>query len=609
MKGRIPANSESLKENFPHIYKEFFTKCPIVVSAPGSFWWTGEHVVVLGNFSISQKIPLRAYVGLEPTNTQGMEIKTLLEYDPEQKKFEDYLQDGSISEKILTLLKEENKGAIAGFRIHVLSEIPLACGMNSSGALSCALAIVHLLATREVNPEQISLWKNFKASALINNRDTCFDRVFRKAWRFEAVFHGDIASGSTVMALLLDSAYPIIYFGPKISRNQEDRNKYWHERYSYTRKLNYAAFRFNEIFELPDLPTWPIDFGLIFSGDTRSTASIVLSISEKRNQIQNLEKSVRKLASKKELVGNNTFIKKALLPQKSAQNNSTDNLINVYFEEAKAISIEVLFALKEIFLRGSSRETMEEFFWALKKNHEIIKFLIPTSSTVEQICQEIARYNTGYKITGGGSKGDVIFATVDHQIRNEIGTITKRIHQKTHKTITLDYASWLDGIEEEGIRIEQDLTRGIYSNYISQGAVQLKTISREKLTVSEIYSREKFLKEKNSMDLLLDSTEESILIKGMEVNSNQIPSSKTTIKVLRLLFGNVGKEMKNSVFGEGSYFEDRNEFQSKIVSPLNKTLQRRIGKKLNITVSGGITDFTVKLSPSPFDIYLLEKSF
>jgi len=35
MQERIIMNSKSLQAKFPEVYREFFSKCPIVVSAPG----------------------------------------------------------------------------------------------------------------------------------------------------------------------------------------------------------------------------------------------------------------------------------------------------------------------------------------------------------------------------------------------------------------------------------------------------------------------------------------------------------------------------------------------------------------------------------------------
>lgn len=604
MRGRVASNSKSLKKRLPAFYKDLFSACPIVVSAPGSFWWTGEYVVIEGSFSLSQKLPIRCFVGLEPINGNEIEIGSLLEFDPEENSFEEYVQDNSISSKMITLLKESHPKKMQGFRVHIMSEVPLACGMNSSGALSSALAVAHQLFIGKLTPDKVASWKERKIHELIEDKNSGFDEVFRKAWKFESVFHGDISSGSTAFTSLVNSAYPTVFFGPKISREDNIRGHYWQERYKYADTEPYSGARLNELFDLPDFPNWPIDFGLVFSGNTRNTASIVRNISDRKAEFKELEKNIKEL-----VVKHPSSVAKHLLPEVSLANDNKDNFFSIYFDEAKIVSLEILMDFNNLFLKGASRYVLETFFTSLKKNHELLKFLIPTSSSVEHICRELSRYNAGYKITGGGSKGDVLFAAQDHQIRTEFGEIEKRISERTTKTINLDYASWLDGIESDSVIIEQDLSSKVYSEFISNGAVQLQAASPDLSVTSRVISREKFQDSKGQMDILLDEHEEKIYMRGEEVASTEIFSSKTTLKVLRTLINAHGKEVKSSAFGRGSYFEDRNEFQSKILTPLNKTCQKRLGKKLDINLTGGLDDFTIQLLPSPFAIHILEHSF
>ena len=48
----------------------FFSDCPLVVRAPGSFYWAGEHAVVYGQLAVQQPIPLYAYVGVAPNGAK-----------------------------------------------------------------------------------------------------------------------------------------------------------------------------------------------------------------------------------------------------------------------------------------------------------------------------------------------------------------------------------------------------------------------------------------------------------------------------------------------------------------------------------------------------------
>src|SRR3990167_3702337 len=599
MKGRISSNSQSIKKHFPEVYKQLFSKCPIVTSSPGSFWWTGEHVVLYGNLGINQKIPLRVYVGLEPSKSAKIKTGLLKEYLPEKKNFFDFLIEEPFYTKLTVFLQEYLLKEKKGLTINVLSEVPISRGLNFSGAFTCAVISALKLYSNELTLEEISNWENMKVEDLIQYYN--FDNFFRTSWKIESILHGDSASGGTILGSAVAGEFPLVYFPPKFPQTDEFKTTYWQQRYSYLDTLSYWGARFNELFTLPQYPIWPVDFGLIFSGESRRTASVITSTSERKDELIKIEKEINKLASKL-----NQTAKKSIIPQSYTK---TDLFINIFIEQIKTVSDEILIALKNVFEHGSSKTNLTKFFLALKRNHELISYFVPTSKSIDLIYGEIVKFDTGVKVTGGGGKGDMVFVSDYGGLRDQIFPILKRIQNLTNTTINLDYASWLDGIEDEGVKVEQDLSNKVYSDFISEGAVQVKTIPSEEYIIQELYTREKFANQKESMDLFLDCPEEEIYIKGLKISSRDIPSSKTTIKVLEILFENVGKEVKNTAFENSSYFEDRNEFQSKIVSPLNKTLQKRLGKKLNITVTGGITDFTVKLSPSPFDIYLLERTF
>ena len=556
-------------------------------------------MVLYGNLGINQKIPLRVYVGLEPSKSAKIKTGLLKEYLPEKKNFFDFLIEEPFYTKLTVFLQEYLLKEKKGLTINVLSEVPISRGLNFSGAFTCAVISALKLYSNELTLEEISNWENMKVEDLI--QDYNFDNFFRTSWKIESILHGDLASGGTILGSAVAGEFPLVYFPPKFPQTDEFKTTYWQQRYSYLDTLSYWGARFNELFTLPQYPIWPVDFGLIFSGESRRTASVITSTSERKDELIKIEKEINKLASKL-----NQTAKKSIIPQSYTK---TDLFINIFIEQIKTVSDEILIALKNVFEHGSSKTNLTKFFLALKRNHELLSYFVPTSKSIDLIYGEIVKFDTGAKVTGGGGKGDMVFVSDYDGLRDEIFSILKRIQNLTKTTINLDYASWLDGFEARGLKIEQHLSHKLYSDFISQGSIQISSLPAEDVNISQIYSIEKFNHEKSSMDLLLDCIKNKIYIKGKAVSSKEIPSSKAAIKVLQSLFDKISYEIKGNQLGDSSYFKDRNEFQSKIVSPLNKTLQKWLGKKLNITVIGGITDFTVKLSPSPFDIYLLEKTF
>lgn len=601
MKGRISVNSQNLQKHFPQVYQELFSKCPIVISAPASFLWVGAQLVLYGTFAITQKLPLRVYVGLEPTNSKGVKVGKILEFLPDKSRFEEDLPDESIEDKLKTLLKE-NGNIQNGLTIHILSEVPFSRGLNSSAAIACALEVAFEIYCGKLKKSDIELWQKLTLQKLIEDPSLKFDTVFRKAWKLECVFHGDIAAGATVLGSLTPATYPIVYFPQEFSHLVEIKDELWENHYKFVDSAKYGARRLNELVNLPPSPLWAIDFALIYYQDSSSTASAIMSLSQRKMEFASVEKQTRKM------VQDNNEIRNALLPQLGKLHTNNSDFFKIFVQLFKITSDEFLLALKFLLLQGSSPKALSWFFSSLGKINELMKFIVPTPDFANDLAGEFAKFKAVCHMTGNG-RGDLLITMPNYSLRDSLDKILKKLSEQYQKNLSIDYATWQDGFETDGVLIEQDLTNQIFSDYVSGGAIQIKAISSDGFIFSQIFTKEKFAHLKVKIDLLLNLQEEKIYIRGEEISSKEIPSSKTTIKALELLIQNIDKEVKNTAFGQTSYFQERNEFQSKIVSPLNKTLQKHLGKKLNITVIGGITDFTVKLSPSMFDIYLFERTF
>ncbi len=172
--------------------------------------------------------------------------------------------------------------------------------------------------------------------------------------------------------------------------------------------------------------------------------------------------------------------------------------------------------------------------------------------------------------------------------------------------LQLGYASWLDGIEEEGVKIEQYLDKKIFSDFVSKNTVRILDVSNKK-QVNLVLSPEEFNKQKNKIDLLLDEKENKIYVRGKMLTSRELHSKKTAINILKILFQNVGKEVSNRELPSSSYSSDRYELQGKITSSLIKIVQKRTKKKFDLKVRGGVVDFFLKFNPSNVKIWLVKK--
>jgi hypothetical protein len=111
------------------------------------------------------------------------------------------------------------------------------------------------------------------------------------------------------------------------------------------------------------------------------------------------------------------------------------------------------------------------------------------------------------------------------------------------------------------------------------------------------------------MDVVLDSIKNEILVRGEKLTSKELRTASNTVAVVKVLLENVNKEISKTKLPSSGYLQDRNEFQSKIVSPLVRAIERRLLRRINFNVKGPIVNFTVRFDPKDVEFYFIEKAF
>lgn len=613
---RITLNSESLREKLPEAYSELFSCSSVVCSTSREFTWAGEYAEMFGGMNIMQKIPSRVFVGLEPTSVAEIKIGLFKSFIPSQGKFVSSVFNNVAEEELCDFIKKEilpqfsYDGHPKGFNIHLLTELPLEVGLGSVGSIAAALAGALYLYFSHVEPETVSLWSKKSTQDLINNKDLKFQEIHRLAWKIETVLDLFPVSGVRSFTSLIDSDYPIIYFTKKDSNKLDDIN----DLMAYTDLSNidrtkYWGFRMGELFNFKSLIQWPVDFGLIFSGEVRISGNIIRSIANTEKVFEDtthyINEEFRKYFQD---------CKEEELPFfiKISQEEKGRGLWNRYMMTLSVASMMMLKGFKDLFSTGESDRL---FFRAVDVGHSILKMLDVSTPTIDYIRSYIYRVGRenfddpkkiAVKLTGAGKGGDVLFTAPYGTFRNNINEIIEGLQKETKKDIWLDYASWIDGYGSEGLVVEQHLDKKIYSQYLSEGVYKLKHLNKQAYWHSELMPRNEFNKIKGETDVIIDAEEKEIYVKGHRLSSQDIHSASTTIKYLQILLENFGKYIDNGQLPESSYSLDRNEFQGKIVSPLVKAIEKYANKNLNFVVKGGLTEFKTAILNSQVEFYVIE---
>jgi len=616
---RIKFNTLALQKRFSKIYLNFFSKCPIVVSTSGTFFWSGEHAATYGAPALLQKLPVRAYVGIEPVAQRSqIHIGDFKTYIPSEQQFKDEEPLQSVVHKLnkyLTrfLQNEFKTNDFPGFTLHYLSEFPAETGLNSSGALSSAIAATVLLFIKHYMPTDIDSWLTLPSKELLSNH--LFNNIFRLGWKIESMVHGGVSSGACVYAPMLSSSYPILYFSERrsgsIKKNNKDSRIYRDigENYDLLDRLKVWGGRLDEFFELVE-PGWPIDFGLIYSGNTRTTESAVRATEEVKDILYNAQVIM------KNHLKDWVLPKEKIVPYFSSVIDKVKNrgLWDKYVDAATAVSIEVMGGFKELFEKGTSETALSNLMGALRSYQKALYLLNVSSSRVERICaflqdyKQDPEYEIGYKTTGAGKGGDIVFTCVNGGLEKSIFELEESLREKIDKNITLDYASWLDGIGGEGLKIEQDLSNSIYSPYISKGSATVKEVSPNGFIHTAVYTPEQFVIKKRKYELLFNEIIGDIFIKGQALTSEDLYSASATIDIFKILLKESTYTISSSQLPRSSYSTNRNEFQTKILTPLKRALRNKLNKSLDLEISGGLEDFSISLQPGVL-IGFVEKIF
>lgn len=614
-------HSETLQQRFPEIYQDFFAKCSTVVSAPGSFFWSAGLAVMYGGAGIMQKIPLRAYIGIERDNGKTLRYGEYICYAPHQQQFEFTHHTKIFEMKYLKLLNELRKSLPAQIsgKIHILSEIPFGAGLNLSAAINISLSVLLGLESGFLDPQKLESLISSKTPDII--RDQVFDKLFRMSWKLEANTDEGASSGAAVFTSFIESTTPVIYFterrdGTYTNHPNTRLPSIIDGHYEIFDQAEYAGYRLKDLFSWLGDPNWPVDYGLIYLGQQKSTTAFLKPMRVAQAGLNVLEDFVAKYAGQ--------FPKDApanLIPPFAAMTRSYDQqgFWKNSLDFLIILSIKALYDMKTLIENGTG-EALNELYHSVSLQDKIYEFFtpglpLPTDRDIFDKLKHVTqdKNSNGFRSIRflpdrGDGGGDMLFIAPQGYLQENLESFTMLLRTHISPLVRIDYSSWLDGEETGGVRMEQNFGSGCYSQFVTEGAVSmLEWRSNETTPTRRVYSIEAYDKVRGQIDLLLDDVNQKVCIRGSCLNSKQIKSGRATIEILKILLNKYGQEVPATSLPDSTYVE-RNEMQSKIITPLVTTFKQCAGKKLPLSLHGGLRkNFTIKLQPSNIVIGILER--
>lgn len=615
-------NSKTLQKEHKDIYQDFFSRYPLIISCPSVLLWTPIYSVGYGGLVISSKLPARHYIGIKKSeggDRGNSLVKFISEknYVPEENNFKKreglaYWNDriGEIYENFL-----KKRGIRERVEIEILEEGPVSRGWHTTRAVVAALSIGLFLWHKLCQKEEIERWKKMPTEKLLKEKK--FDEILKLAWRAISYGVGTIEDGYDLLTCLIDSIYPLLFYHEKdpvyFDQFQDLGIDHPNSYYNLAGTMNWRVLRLDELFKLPKESYWALEYAILYIGTECTLRHIYQTQIKYEERLSFLARFIRE-TFEKTVPKNFREIPYFLQPCLTKKESPGMALFKKYREASVTLSSEFVRHFYELYRTGYTFDKIQEFFKAINLCETFAKVLGQVVPQVDNVCsilnrqaKQVNELGAGVKLITEGVAGDILLVGPYQTVKKTIERSQKEVEDLIGHQFFCEYASWCDGHEGEGVKIEQYLEKDIYSSFVSPQTFTLKKFKEEGKVEVFLISPEEREKRISEFDLLGDLENKKVYIKGKSLSSLEIHSAKATLAILQKFFEKEKNRIEAKELPSMSY-RDRNQMESKIVRPLVLAFKKYAGKKLNFVVSGGLgTNFSITFKPDRLTIGLVSK--
>ncbi len=612
----VKSNTEALQERHKKVYEDFFAQQEVVISSGFCYSMASGLSWRVGAPAIHHKLPFKCYVGISRGEAKGKITAGKVQYFSarlnqfREPDFDPVRWDVGIP-RVEKLLNNKLGKDFDGCTVSVLMERSEDRGIDTalSQTIIAAIYLRYKLATvTEIN--------NFArlSHKEVAQKQTPISKLYREihteGLKISSVIQMGSAAGSSGFSNLMYSEFPTVHVTEE--RAGSVRKPYGDQSYEpinvlddvqRVEKMKWWGYRLNELSDVQG--EFPLEVVSIFPGSARIlysasayTSSVLLpSFDTLRDDIKEMFSDIDTNDNKRIP----PFLKYVTQDGKYWQDYARGQVYSRLY---------LLRALVNLYKNKLSSATTEDFLEAIKSMFGLnAPFEETPSRNIQTIVRALRRKanQKGIPIAvrshfWGKQDGNILVYFPPKKFRDAINEVVEDMKQEVDSSIHIDFSSWLDGWGTDGIRVEQSISDGVFSDFTNQNAKRVIQYGPKgiKTDIVERVSRSKY-------DILLSKIDDKIFVGGQECTSKDLPSQKATIEILSVLIEKAGIAVSNADLPKNTYTSYRNELQGKIITPLCKLVEDRLEKNLALKIEGKLMNFDVTLDLGNLKIGVLDK--
>ena len=312
--------------------------------------------------------------------------------------------------------------------------------------------------------------------------DPEFDRAFRIAWKLDTAIHGGSSSGAGAFVPFVRADYPILYATERRRGTPATLRKQYppvdvKEQYHLLDSMQYWAERFERVYDVEG-NEWPIDFGLIFSGDVKYTEEVTDGmVIDREERIGDGVEALDTLRHWCEFfpTGVPAFVADFAQSKTDTSSHAYDSLWDQMNGFGMLLVMQVAWNLHRAF-KLHSTGSVQRLIDSINEFQKYLGVIGVSSFSIDVLSSEFqkfvrerdARGTAAVKISGAGKSGELVFMVPKRQLHGAMDDLVAHLTREASQSrrVSIDYLSWEDVIGAEGVRIEQDFGTDTFSEWV-----------------------------------------------------------------------------------------------------------------------------------------------